>query len=70
MSQTSWIFAALLIGFIVFITVKGQLPSWGALFLTSSTTSGTASTTSTSSTSAANPLSGTGSSGSPFLGVL
>lgn len=31
MSQTNWIAAFLVIGFIVFITVKGQLPQYRAV---------------------------------------
>jgi hypothetical protein len=32
MNQTSVIFGALLIGFIVFITMRGELSKYGALF--------------------------------------
>jgi hypothetical protein len=30
--QTSWIAAALLIGFLVFVTVRGELPEYIAVF--------------------------------------
>jgi hypothetical protein len=38
MSQSSLIFGALFIGFLVFITMKGQLPQYAAIFWGASNT--------------------------------
>lgn len=35
--QTNWIAAALLIGFLIFITVRGELPQYIAVFTGSAT---------------------------------
>jgi hypothetical protein len=54
MSQQSAIFAAMLIGFVVYITMRGRLPAYVALFWTK----------------AATPISTTGTSAQPTVPTL
>jgi hypothetical protein len=45
MSQSNWIFGVLLFAFIVYITTKGELPSYIALFTSKGATTSTATQT-------------------------
>jgi hypothetical protein len=65
MNQTSWIAAFLFIGFIVYVTVKGQLPQYRAAIFG---TSGSSSTSTT--TGAASGTASVGTTGGGLLGAL
>jgi len=67
MSQSSIIVAALIIGFLIYITVKGELPSYKAILLGTSASSSTASASSTQPASSASTPSASTSATSPSL---
>jgi hypothetical protein len=70
-SQTTIIFGVLLFAFLVWVTIKGQLSAWGALFTTSAASSTSAAGSGATATPAATSSTQTSSAETGgFLGGL